>query len=128
MLTDVDKERKKKFCLEQLSPYLKGEIPYGYDKKKKVCEYFNEKSGAMCIAGRCMIAPEKSASYSIEMLIYKDQLCFKPEFRGILTREQWIHLQLIHDGLATNKTEWDIRERVKNLDLFTYEEMISLKN
>lgn len=127
-LADIDTLRKKKFCLERLAPYLRGEIPYGYDKVKDKCEYFNKETGAMCIAGGCMIAPEKSANYSIDMLIYKDQSCFKPEFREILTREQWKHLQFIHDVLATNKNEWSIRVHIEKIDLFTYEEMMALKN
>ncbi len=131
-IIDVDKERKKQFCLDNLRGYLTGKEKWGVDRGG--CCYFVEGNGAMCVAGRNMINPKNWDGLIMDILTQDEtQSCFKEESRGILEIGEWSLLQNIHDKLGMNSisegkySEWDIQNACIQLGLFTYEELMALK-
>jgi hypothetical protein len=121
-------EERKEFALSQIAPYLKDPSTCGFNKSEGTCEYLDP-NGNMCVAGKNMIKAEFG--------IYKDILdvlaeneeeqegIFKPEVVGILTNQEWKHMQSIHDTIAVQPDNVDrLKERIKLLDLFTYEELV----
>lgn len=121
-------QERKEFALSQIVPYLKDPSTCGFNKNEGTCEYLDS-NGNMCVAGKNMIKAEFG--------IYKDILdvlseneeeqegIFKPEVVGILTNQEWKDLQSIHDNIAVAFDNVDrLKERIKRLNLFTYEELV----
>jgi hypothetical protein len=119
-------EEKKEFALSQLAPYYANPSTCGYDKDKKTCEYLTT-DGRMCVAGKNMIEPKiglvKGIVDILADLDHKQEGLFKPEVVGILTSEEWEHMQSIHDSIALEPTNKDrLKIRLLRLNLFTIEE------
>ena len=114
---------KKQFALEQIAPYFKDPSTCGFDGIS--CEYLN-KEGKMCVAGKNMLDPKSFNKYGIISDVfdkYTQEQIFKPEVVGILTNEQWLDLQSIHDSIAATNIS-SVERSIKNLNLFTYEELV----
>ena len=119
---------KKEFALSQIAPYLKNPNTCGFNKKNGTCEYLTQ-DNKMCVAGKNMIKPKISLYKDILDILSEndgDQVgIFKPEVVGILTNQEWKHLQSIHDTIAVSPENEDrLKERIKRLNLFTYEEFV----
>jgi hypothetical protein len=125
-------EERKEFALSQIAPYLKDPSTCGFNKSEGTCEYLDP-NGNMCVAGKNMIKAEFG--------IYKDILdvlaeneeeqegIFKPEVVGILTNQEWKHLQSVHDNIAVSPDNIHrLKERIGLLNLFTYEELVERAN
>lgn len=124
----------KQFALEQVAPYYLDPSTCGYDPETKKCEYLT-KDGRMCVAGKNMLHPEKygtEAGVSIFPSIsgilgkYSNQAdVFKPEVVGILSDDEWLWLQRVHDTIASRAQlqpksgMWLLAEA-----LFTYDELV----
>jgi hypothetical protein len=120
-------EERKDFALSQLAPYLKDPSTCGFNKDNQTCEYLT-KDKKMCVAGKNMIEPKFGIYKDIIDVLYENEEqqegIFKPEVVGILTNQEWKHMQSIHDTIAVNPDNVDrLKERIKLLDLFTYEEL-----
>ena len=121
-------EERKEFALSQLAPYLADPKTCGFNKYWGNCEYLT-KDNKMCVAGKNMIEP-KFGIYKdiIDMLIENEEQqegIFKPEVVGILTNQEWKHMQSIHDTIAIQPDNIDrLKERIKRLNLFAYEELV----
>jgi hypothetical protein len=121
-------EEIKEFALSQIAPYLKDPSTCGFNKDNQTCEYLT-KDKKMCVAGKNMIEP-KFGIYKdiIDVLSENEEQqegIFKPEVVGILTNEEWKHLQSIHDTIAVTPNNVDrLKERIERLNLFTYEELV----
>jgi hypothetical protein len=121
-------QERKEFALSQLAPYLKDPSTCGYDKETSNCEYLDPK-GNMCVAGKNMINPSFGLYKGIDDILEEnddDQVgIFKPEVVGILTNQEWKHMQSIHDNIAVSPDNVDrLKERIKLLNLFTCEELV----
>jgi len=115
---------KKEFALAQIAPYFKNPKTCAVDELTGKCMYL-AKDGKMCIAGKNLIDPKKwnfSSSISVLIGTYGEEI-FKPEARGILSREEWSNLQILHDAIAFNLRNRDVRDLCKS-QLFTYDEMV----
>jgi hypothetical protein len=121
-------EEIKEFALSQLAPYLKNPSTCGYDKDSTNCEYLTPE-GKMCVAGKNMVEPKFGLYKGIDDILeendYEQHGIFKPEVVGILTNEEWKRMQTIHDAIAVSpENVVRLKERVKRLNLFTYEELL----
>jgi hypothetical protein len=125
-------QERKEFALSQIAPYLKDPSTCGFNKDNQTCEYLT-KDKKMCVAGKNMIEP-KFGIYKdiIDVLSENEEQqegIFKPEVVGILTNEEWKHLQSIHDTIAVTPNNVDrLKERIERLNLFTYEELVERAN
>ena len=125
-------QEKKEFALSQLAPYLKDPSSCGFNKNYETCEYLTHE-GKMCVAGKNMIEPKYGLYKGIDDILEEnddDQVgIFKPEVVGILTNQEWKHMQSIHDNIALSPENVDRLEiRIKFLNLFTYEELVERAN
>jgi len=121
-------EEKKEFALSQLAPYLKDPSTCGFNKDSGTCEYLMP-DGRMCVAGKNMIEPKFGIYKDILDLLSKNEEeqegIFKPEVVGILTNQEWKDMQSIHDNIVVAFNNVDrLKERIKRLNLFTYEELV----
>ncbi len=126
-------EERKEFALSQLAPYLADPSICAINKEHQQCEYLMP-DGRMCVAGKNMINPIFGVCKNIEDILLENEEeqkgVFKPEVVGILTNQEWKHMQPIHDTIAIapeNMDEEDIdrlKERIGLLNLFTYEELV----
>ncbi len=119
---------KKEFALSQLAPYLADPSTCGVDKNGESCAYLTP-DGRMCVAGKNMITPKDYGIASISTLLEQNNQeqegIFKPEVVGILTNKEWNTMQRIHDTIAIHPENIGrLQERVKILNLFTYEEFV----
>ena len=119
---------QKEFALSQLAPYLKNPSTCGYDKDSTNCQYL-DLNGNMCVAGKNMIEPKFAVYKGIDDMLEENDNeqhgIFKPEVVGTLTNEEWKRMQSIHDAIAVSPENVDrLKERVKRLNLFTYEELL----
>jgi hypothetical protein len=125
-------QERKEFALSQIAPYLKDPSTCGFNKDNGTCEYLT-KDNKMCVAGKNMIEPKFGMYKDIIDVLYENEEqqegIFKPEVVGILTNQEWKYLQSIHDNIAVNPENVDrLKERVKRLNLFTYEELVERAN
>jgi hypothetical protein len=121
-------QERKEFALSQLAPYLKDPSTCGYDKDSTNCQYL-DLNGNMCVAGKNMIEPKFELYKGIDDILEDNEFeqvgVFKPEVVGILTNQEWKHMQSIHDNIAVSPDNVDrLKERIKRLNLFTYEELV----
>jgi hypothetical protein len=121
-------EEKKEFALSQLAPYLADPSTCGFNKDNATCEYLTPE-GKMCVAGKNMIEPKFGIYKDIIDVLFENEEqqdgIFKPEVVGILTNQEWKHLQSIHDTIAVSPENIDrLKERITKLNLFTYEELV----
>lgn len=117
---------KKKFCLEALREYIQDSSRCGYEDGG--CMYLTGE-GKKCVAGKYFLSTFKEygkLAISSILLGYPQEKVFIPEAVGILTSTEWQSLQKIHDAIAINSNH--IEYWVGELGLFTYEELIALKN
>jgi hypothetical protein len=124
----VTTEQKKEFALSQLAPYLADPNTCGYDKESSNCEYLDT-NGNMCVAGKNMIEPKLELYKGIDDILeendYNQVGIFKPEVVGILTNTEWNNMQRVHDTIAAHNGNIDrLKDRIKQLNLFTYEELV----
>ncbi len=114
----------KDFALDAIKPYYKDNSLCGIFDNKCMYITFDNK---MCVAGQYMLHPENFTS-SIGTIL-KNNLqskIFIPEVVDILSVNEWILLQCIHDGIANdNNNNYYLKGRVKSLGLFTFEELIA---
>jgi hypothetical protein len=125
-------QERKEFALSQLAPYLKDPSTCGFNKDEGTCEYLMP-DGRMCVAGKNMIEPKfKTYEDILDVLSENEEQqegVFKPEVVGILTNQEWKHLQSIHDNIAVSPDNIDrLKERIERLNLFTYEELVERAN
>jgi len=125
-------QERKEFALSQLAPYLANPSTCGYDKNHSNCEYLDNK-GNMCVAGKNMVEAKFGLYKGIDDILEEnddDQNgVFKPEVVGIMTNEEWKYMQSIHDSIAVQPENVDrLKERIKLLNLFTYEELVERAN
>lgn len=121
-------QERKEFALSQLAPYLADPSTCGIKKDSETCEYLTPE-GNMCVVGKNMIEPKIGLYQGIDELLdendYEQEGIFKPEVVGILSNAQWNLMQRIHDTIAIHKNNIDrLKDRVKQLNLFTYEELV----
>jgi hypothetical protein len=121
-------EEIKEFALSQLAPYLADPSTCAIHRENQQCEYIMP-DGRMCVAGKNMIKPIFGVCKNIEDILLENEEeqkgVFKPEVVGILTNTQWQLMQPIHDTIAIAPDNVDrLKERIKLLDLFTYEELV----
>lgn len=126
------KIEKKEFALSQLAPYLKDPKTCGMKKDSETCEYLTPE-GKMCVAGKNMINPSFGVYKGIDDLLDENdneqEGLFKPEVVGILTNTEWNLMQRIHDTIAIHTSNIDrLKDRIKQLNLFTYEELLERAN
>jgi hypothetical protein len=121
-------QERKEFALSQLAPYLKDPSTCGFNKENGTCEYLTE-DNKMCVAGKNMIEPKFGIYKDILDILAENEEeqegIFKPEVVGILTNQEWKHMQSVHDNIAVSPDNIDrLKERIKLLNLFTYEELV----
>lgn len=120
------KPTPKEFALQQIAPYFKNPDLCGYDEHG--CMNITP-DGRMCVAGKNYLPEikEKHPSTSVLNLAYlfkNDQSrVFLPESVYILTWEEWGDLQSMHDAIARER-EHSLKVAIRNLNLFTYEELV----
>lgn len=92
---------KQELIYNALMPFLKKEIPFGYEKGQGCVYYYpcDEGEPLRCAVGRYMEFPEKYITSS-ENIIRIGLECLKPEVRDILNGEEWLNIQRIHDNIA----------------------------
>jgi hypothetical protein len=125
-------EEKKEFALSQIAPYLKDPTTCGFNKSEGTCEYLDP-NGNMCVAGKNMIIPSFGLYKGIDDILEENdddqEGVFKPEVVGILTNQEWKHLQSVHDNIAVSPDNIHrLKERIGLLNLFTYEELVERAN
>lgn len=120
------KPTPKEFALQQIAPYFKDPSICGYEEDS--CKNITS-TGKMCVAGKNYL-PEIREKYksapvsSISDLFRNDQSkVFLPESVDILTWKEWSDLQSMHDAIA-RKWEGSLKCAIKDLNLFTYEELV----
>lgn len=117
---------KKTFALNAIRPYAKDPKTCGYNGV--ACVYITN-DGRKCVAGRFMLVPEdwsgNNAGIASILHDYAQGEVFREEAVGILAKSEWEALQRIHDQIAQFESEHVIRHYVKELGLFTYEEMMA---
>lgn len=122
---------KKEFALEQIKEYIQDSSKCGYDEKKANCMNITD-DGKMCIAGKnylpsIRIAHRFKSVMGILRIYNGDQSkVFIPSSVDILTTLEWAWLQNIHDKIAGN--ELSLSNFPIHHSLFTYEELMALKN
>jgi hypothetical protein len=127
-------EKRRAFALAAIRPYAKDPSLCGYDPKTGACMNLT-KEGKMCVAGKFML-PEIRESHkngTINAILWgangDQSKIFVPEAVDILSQDEWVKLQDIHDSIASKEKNGDysgkgIMGHVKALGLFTYEEMM----
>ncbi len=127
---------KKQFALSQIEEYIKDPSKCGSDGTQ--CMNLTS-SGKMCVAGKNYL-PEvikEHAKAGFEIIsddYHGDQSKFLiPSSVGILSSDEWGWLQGVHDCIASGQIGDTITEHGKYRiemphALFTYEELIALKN
>jgi hypothetical protein len=119
-------QEKKEFALSQLAPYLANPSTCGYNEETRSCLYITN-DGRMCVAGKNMLNTKSRTDESIIEILkehnYEQSKVFKPEVVDILTTQEWENMQYIHDYIATGNLE-NIKLRVKQLNLFTFKELV----
>ena len=121
-------QEKKEFALSQLAPYLADPSTCGMKIDSETCEYLTPE-GKMCVAGKNMIEPKfglyKGIDDILDELDHEQEGLFKPEVVGILTTTEWNNMQRIHDTIAIHRNNIDrLKDRIKQLNLFTFEELV----
>jgi hypothetical protein len=117
---------KKTFALNAIKPYYKDSSLCGVNKFSK-CVYITP-HGKKCVLGKYMLHPERfngvgDASEVLSESLQKEILI--PEAVGILSTNEWLRLQLIHDKIAFGQEIQLIESAVDLLGLFTWEEFIA---
>lgn len=121
---------KKLFSLSQIAPYFNNPELCGTDKKSNSCQYLTQ-DGKTCVAGKNMlpVAIKKWASLNISIDSILDETpqeeVFIPDSVGILTTQEWQHLQVIHDRISKLNDKSHIDYYCDSPDsLFTYQELV----
>lgn len=118
---------KKTFALNAIRPYAKDPSLCGIDSAGTCMNLTPD--GKMCVAGKHLLPHVREANPSgliVQLLSGQDQTAvFVPEAANILTSREWEILQVIHDKIASKDLLDSIISYIKQLNLFTYEEMMS---
>lgn len=106
----MDKLTPKEFALKAIGPYYKDPSLCGSELKNgKIKCCYRTAEGKRCVAGRFLseeafqlkpIKENDSISDAIKACEGNDAQLFVEEARGVLTRMQWISLQIMHDCIA----------------------------
>lgn len=116
---------KKEFCLQEIAPYYKDRSLCAYNQEVSNCEYLTP-DGKMCVLGKNLIDPgnpEYDEQSATDILNGFGEEILKPEVRGILTPLEWERLQSIHDCLGNPLFYKNLDKSIKNLELFTLQEL-----
>ena len=101
-------DEKRKLAYELLLPYFIDPAICGI--QNGLCSYYTP-DGRTCIAGKCMIDPQKFANSSDPIRkiieIYGQIGTFKPDIVDKFTNDEWRGLQNIHDAIATTALIYD---------------------
>ena len=92
---------KKELIMNALTPFLKREIPFGYEEGTG-CVYYTKNSEGniiQCSVGRYMERPSDYLSDTSSILVIGLD-CLKPEVRDLLSIDEWRWIQQIHDRIA----------------------------
>lgn len=117
---------KKEFALQQLKEYALDLSKCGFDGKS--CMNITP-SGKMCVAGKNYLPKIREEFPSAGFLSIKDKYNNQNEFLipesvDILSTQEWITMQAIHDYIARGVAD-EVEFHVKKLNLFTLEELYS---
>ena len=126
---------KKQFALSKIARYFKDPSKCGFEDGH--CLYLTS-DGKNCIAGESMLDPSRWSHFdfiSSILMRHEQEDVFKPDSVNILCIKEWRELQSVHDAIANNFSRKDgvsnteyIRLHVKELGLFTYEELEQAAN
>lgn len=109
-------DEKRILAYELLAPYFIDPATCG--RYNGLCAY-DTPDGRRCIAGKCMIEPEKFSitSYPIMRILERDgqSAVFLPEYVDKFTNDEWADLQDTHDAVAVtsevyNNSIFDMKE------------------
>lgn len=96
----MENKSKKQVVVDLLGPYFRNPEICGYENED--CKYLTT-DGRKCVAGSAMTDEflEQGPSGNIGCLLLDyGQDIFKPEYKNVLTFDEWEQLQYIHDWLA----------------------------
>lgn len=137
-------EEKKAFALAAIVPYVadRKRISYTSILGQTSCQYLMS-DGRKCVVGQFLLEPEKfkDIGKSVENILTEEaggENLLIPEARGILSMDEWMNLQRIHDNLASFENNNDFVFQISKrhninlilakvcaeLGLFTYAEMM----
>ena len=101
-------DEKRILAYELLAPYFIDPATCG--RQNGLCAYHTP-DGRTCIAGKCMIEPEKFSNSSdpIMRILERDgqSAVFLPEYVDKFTTNEWENLQDTHDNVAQNTEVYD---------------------
>lgn len=124
------KMTKKEFALEQIKEYVLDPSKCGFNKKTLKCQNLTS-DGKMCVAGKNYLPDvrkkwkDNGVSYILTQYNNNQSFVFKKEVVGILNLSEWCWLQSMHDSIARESV---LLTDFENESLFSYEEMMALKN
>lgn len=115
---------KKTFALKAIKPYYKDPTKCGFNVT--ACMNLTP-DGKKCVAGKFMkksfLLTHTSGGIGEILRSFSQKDVFVKSAVDILSNYEWSKLQLVHDAIAQQYATHHLIDRVRNLGLFTYEEL-----